>query len=175
MNILPYSLNFPPSLTFVLLHATIRRGGHTVGITSTVVAGCYYCCCYCSAVFLFVHLPPCRRSFRAGLFIYSQFAVIITLSAIIILLHICRCGVQCRDSVRSTFSLPTHFRQFSRRTSFSFSQRISEKRNQSPSRGARLIPQSCGSEPLLLLLLPLLRIFLPLRLSHLGNFLSDNG
>lgn len=72
MNILPYSLNFPLSLTFILLHAKIRRGGHTVGITSTVVAGCYYCC-YCSAVFLFVHLPSCRRSFRAGLFIYSLF------------------------------------------------------------------------------------------------------
>lgn len=92
-------------------------------------------------------------------FIFHLFAVIITLSTII-LLHICRCGVQCRDSQRSEYifasdsSEPACLAQLrliadlnfvsfsvslSRRTSFRFNQRIPGKeRNQRPSRGDRL-------------------------------------
>ena len=51
--------------------------------------------------YLSICLPVVVPSKRVYLYIHL-FAVIITLSTII-LLHICRCGVQCRDSQRSEY------------------------------------------------------------------------
>lgn len=161
MNIFPYSLiffSFPLNICFA--PRLIRSGGHTVGITSSS--------CYTGQYF---YLPPCRRSFGAGLFIFHLFAVIITLSTII-LLHIRRCGVQCRNSVASG----VHFRFRLNETSifplvslncgslrliadldsvsfsvssspsdfFQFqSKNLSKKKSKPESRGP-FIPQSCG-------------------------------
>lgn len=145
----------------------------------------------------YFYLPSCRRSFKASLFIFHLFAVIITLSTII-LLHIRRCGVQCRNSVASG----VHFRFRLNETSifplvslncgslltltlFHFlsvspvgllsisvkeSPKKKKKKSKAESRGP-FIPQSCGSEPLA----PTTTTTSPSRLSHLGNFLGDNG
>lgn len=182
MNIFPYSLiffSFPLNICFA--PRLIRSGGHTVGITSSS--------CYTGQYF---YLPPCRRSFGAGLFIFHLFAVIITLSTIIFTAYLpLRSAVPgqrpeyifASDSVRlqssrlsrsiaahcgSLLTLTLfHFLSVPpRRTSFSFSQRTSQKRNQSPSRGDRL-SHKVAAEPLA----PTTTTS-PSRLSHLGKFIE---